>query len=405
MTSLSDSSINSANNNPKNRLYIVLFIMFFVAISWLGIIDQQSTDYIDEALVQAGIAFASSKILNALLATLQSFELSVGIASLSLGEALSPINDLVENYADLMKLAIGSLFIQKILLGIVSDTLFKIILTISGLLAAASVYFQHSASVFLLLRFFLFTLFLRFSLVIMVMLNGATDSFFLNKQTEEELQQVTQLEESESKLSADQRRVLVEEISALNKAIDSFAEQLEDKKEQEEEIKIELDKLDEKIAELKKELPGFQLINRDPRLVSLENDRKSLNTLLDKVEDEIQQFERDQTRVAKEIEFAQLTLEGKADGFFGSIASSFSSGIAGVRDAISLDKISEIKEKFDSMFDTFLKIMALFLLKTLIFPLLFLYAITRVFKAVWQIDPAKYLPALGKISKTSKAVE
>lgn len=403
MTNVTESFISSANDNSRYRLYIALFIMCCVAISWLGVIDQKSTAYIDEALVQAGVAFAGSKVLNALLATLQSFEVSVGIASLALGETLSPINDLVENYADLMKLAIGSLFIQKILLGIVSDSVFKVVLTISGLLAAGAVYFQHAASQLFLLRFFLFTLFLRFSLVIMVMLNGVADHLFLNEQTEQELQQVAQIEEAESKLSVEQRQVLIEEISVLKKTTEDLMAQLSEKLAFQAQIKIELEKADQKITDLKKDLPVFQLINRDPRLVALETEQKAIKTQMDELVKEIRELEREQTRVTKEIEFAQLTLEGKADGFFGSIASSFTSGIAGVRDAISLDKISEMKEKFDSMFETFLKIMALFLLKTLIFPLLFLFAITRAFKAVWQIDPARYLPALGRISNSNKA--
>lgn len=403
MTNVTESFISSANDNSRYRLYIALFIMCCVAISWLGVIDQKSTAYIDEALVQAGVAFAGSKVLNALLATLQSFEVSVGIASLALGETLSPINDLVENYADLMKLAIGSLFIQKILLGIVSDSVFKVVLTISGLLAAGAVYFQHAASQLFLLRFFLFTLFLRFSLVIMVMLNGVADHLFLNEQTEQELQQVAQIEGAESKLSVEQRQVLIEEISVLKKTAEDLMAQRSEKLAFQEQIKIELEKADQKIADLKKELPVFQLINRDPRLVALETEQKAIKTQMDELVKEIRELEREQTRVTKEIEFAQLTLEGKADGFFGSIASSFTSGIAGVRDAISLDKIAEMKEKLDSMFSTFLKIMALFLLKTLIFPLLFLFAITRAFKAVWQIDPARYLPALGRISNSNKA--
>lgn len=403
MTNVTESFISSANDNSRYRLYIALFIMCCVAISWLGVIDQKSTAYIDEALVQAGVAFAGSKVLNSILAMLQSIEFSIGFASLGFGEVLSPINDLVENYADLMKLAIGSLFIQKILLGIVSDSVFKIVLTISGLLAAGAVYFQHAASQLFLLRFFLFTLFLRFSLVIMVMLNGIADHLFLNEQTEQELQQVAQIEEAESKLSVEQRQVLIEEISVLKKTAEELLAQRSEKLSLQEQIKIELEKADQKIADLKKELPVFQLINRDPRLVALETEQKAIKTQMDELVKEIRELEREQTRVTKEIEFAQLTLEGKADGFFGSIASSFTSGIAGVRDAISLDKIAEMKEKLDSMFSTFLKIMALFLLKTLIFPLLFLFAITRAFKAVWQIDPARYLPALGRISNSNKA--
>ena len=50
------------------------------------------------------------------------------VASFGLGEALDPLNDLVEQYSTLMKYAIASLLVQKLLLTITSNIVFKLLL-------------------------------------------------------------------------------------------------------------------------------------------------------------------------------------------------------------------------------------------------------------------------------------
>ena len=98
----------------KHRIKIILItaILAVVLISWLSILDKRSSSYVDAALVDSTVAFGIARGMNAVISVLQSttleFSMVAGV-SVSLGEMLDPLNDLIEDYSSLMKLSIGCL--------------------------------------------------------------------------------------------------------------------------------------------------------------------------------------------------------------------------------------------------------------------------------------------------------
>src|SRR5690606_17158379 len=90
------------------RHYIAIAAVVIVILSWLGVLDSISDDYLNSSLVQATAAFASARALNAVISMLQGTEVSLLVLSLSVGELLDPLDDLVEQYSTLMKYAIAS---------------------------------------------------------------------------------------------------------------------------------------------------------------------------------------------------------------------------------------------------------------------------------------------------------
>jgi len=50
-----------------------------------------------------------------------------------------------------------------------------------------------------------------------------------------------------------------------------------------------------------------------------------------------------------------------------------------------------LKDKLSDASDTIMEVMALFVLRTLILPLLFLYCLTVVFKTIWRVDARELL--------------
>ena len=187
----------------RGRVIVMAVVLVLMLVSWLGVIDRASTEYIDSSLVQASVAFGVAKLLNALISMLQSVEVEVSMitfsGSLGLGELLDPFNDLVEDYSSLMKLSIGSLLIQKLLLGIISDLFFKVLLTLSGALVLVSLLRPSLAGFNQLVRLFAFLVFLRFALVLVVALNGVVGEYFLADQSN---QGIASLEALPSKVEA-----------------------------------------------------------------------------------------------------------------------------------------------------------------------------------------------------------
>jgi hypothetical protein len=63
--------------------------------------------------------------IDAAVSLLQSAEIDVIFASVQLGELLDPINDAIERLSSVMLRAVGSLFLQRIVLEIASSPVFK----------------------------------------------------------------------------------------------------------------------------------------------------------------------------------------------------------------------------------------------------------------------------------------
>jgi hypothetical protein len=103
--------------------------------------DTRATAYIDQSLKNAGAAFLLARGFNAVVSVFQESELQlepagVGV-SLALGQALDPINDLVERFSWVMLASLTSLGIQKFLIEITPFLSIQILLllALSALLA------------------------------------------------------------------------------------------------------------------------------------------------------------------------------------------------------------------------------------------------------------------------------
>jgi hypothetical protein len=103
---------------------------------------------------------------------------------------LDPINDLVEDYSSAMKLAIASLVIQKILLSVVSETVFKVLLSLSGVALIGSVLMKGTAPMNILFKVFVSLAFLRFILVAVVLLNGMVNHAFIDDRRDEAMERL-----------------------------------------------------------------------------------------------------------------------------------------------------------------------------------------------------------------------
>ncbi len=385
----------------RGRVIVMAVVLVLMLVSWLGVIDRASTEYIDSSLVQASVAFGVAKLLNALISMLQSVEVEVSMitfsGSLGLGELLDPFNDLVEDYSSLMKLSIGSLLIQKLLLGIISDLFFKVLLTLSGALVLVSLLRPSLAGFNQLVRLFAFLVFLRFALVLVVALNGVVGEYFLADQSN---QGIASLEALPSKVEARdvegadaaELRELAEQAeqsraereTVLNARLAEIAEQREQLESNHAAAKAELDKLESG-------MDTVQLVNvfsRTPEHAKAIAQVDLLEDQLDLLEDEQEKAENGLGLIQRERAAAENPED--SDGFMGSLGSTFST----LTDPASW---SALQDTLTNATNTIMMVMALFILRTLILPLLFLYCLGIAFKAIWRVDARellmRYLPA------------
>ena len=302
-TSLSGEAVRGI----KKYWFIVTTIMVLVFVSWQGKVDDYSKTYINDSLQGAVVAYAGARTLNAGISVLQSTDVGVGFASITIGQSLDPINDLIEDFSSLLKWAIGSLLIQKILLNVISDLGFNLLLSGAGLWLIVDLIWPSRFSI-QVRKFVLSILVIRFALVAAVLCNSLVDQLYLERELTQNIAAIT-------------------ELSAF----------VNDKPEQYTLIKDTDGSL----------LDGPTLDSTDGALGLL---GKWAQNTADVVEDSI-----------------VSTTDGIVNGWNGIVS--------------TLD-ISVLKEKTDAAIENILQSMAIFAFKSILMPLLFLFAILRSTKYV-----------------------
>lgn len=373
----------------------MVVVLVLMLVSWLGVIDRASTDYIDSSLVQASVAFGAAKLLNALISMLQSAEVEVSMVvfsgSLGLGEMLDPFNDLVEDFSSLMKLSIGSLLVQKVLLGIVSDVFFKVVLTLSGGMVILSLLRPSLAGFNQCARLFAFLLFLRFALVVVVALNGVVSEYFLAGQSDRSIAVLEalpgELEETEAQETdaATARDLAMQAEAARSEREIMLTARLTELAEQREQL---TSKHAQATAELEELQDGMETVERI-NVFSRSPEHAKAIAQVDLFEEQLELLEDEQLKAQKGLAMIQSERQAaqNPDG-----ASSLMDSVSGTFSKLTNPlALGALKDKLSDASDTIMEVMALFVLRTLILPLLFLYCLTVVFKTIWRVDARELL--------------
>jgi hypothetical protein len=147
---------------------LAVLSLALLLLSWSRVLDAPAGDYLDGALKRTLITFAVARALNGSISMLQDADLSVSPAgvgvTLSPGELLDPINDLIEQFSSILLVASISLGAQKILLGISSGVLLTVglgVALVAGLLLhwraaplASQRWVWRVSALLILMRFF-----------------------------------------------------------------------------------------------------------------------------------------------------------------------------------------------------------------------------------------------------------
>lgn len=131
------------------RAVSIAAALLLVVASWLPAVQERADDLTDQGLKRALVTFAVARGLNAAISVVQGTELSlqplgVGV-TLTLGQVLDPINDLVEQFSSLMLFASVAFGVQQMLLKIAGTWVVSTLVTVialvwTGLLLAGRSY-------------------------------------------------------------------------------------------------------------------------------------------------------------------------------------------------------------------------------------------------------------------------
>jgi hypothetical protein len=103
-------------------------------LSFLNSLDRKGNSYFEETMKRAFFTFALARGLNGIISVIQGTQVSISAVagvSVSVGELLDPVNDLIERFSWVMLIATASLGIQKVFMEIGTGMGFKLVLTLS----------------------------------------------------------------------------------------------------------------------------------------------------------------------------------------------------------------------------------------------------------------------------------
>ena len=116
----------------RSVLFTVLIITLTV-LSFHGTFDQFASDQVDKTTVESVGLYALSRLINAGISVLQTAGINA-IVNVEIGQIFDPINDAIERLSTALVWAIGSLFLQGIILKIAASELFKWAFLISAVI-------------------------------------------------------------------------------------------------------------------------------------------------------------------------------------------------------------------------------------------------------------------------------
>jgi hypothetical protein len=509
-------------DSDRKKLLLMLIVFIVLTISWTGILDDLSAEFLNNSFINAVVTYGSARAINALVSVMQTATIEGNVifagASVNIGQVLDPINDAVERLSDVMAIAIGSIVLQKTLLAISSSLLFKVSLTLAGAALIISSYIKEAPWIQSLSKLFVFLVFIRLSLGAMLLLNLSVDNYYLSEKIDNNQKELTvlksKLDEKQSKtkndielkieelidrqdiknahlilISAEKVELfnrMVNEEGELNRRIeklknDSHTQEinklsvqkdiknskfsllldeqaalsiqviskdgeldkatseldfidknnpfytnalLDNIKSARSEIKINIEEKTSQISNIKEELQRIEdelrnnveeISESDDTLLSIasaavsdsvgsvtnlifdNNDPFSADPSLDNIKASILEiknnFEVKESQIGDlqdELTRIEDDINKKEEEISGSV-----SGIIYTATKIALSPLTYLKNQAEVLLDT----MILFMMKTVIFPLLFMYLLIKGFKIIWGIDVRALIKREQKLSE------
>ena len=155
------------------RSAVLAFIVaIMMACAWLAPMDMPATEKVDAGLKRALISFATARAFNAVISVAQGTEASIqplgfGV-TLTPGQILRPIHELVEQFSNLMLAASVVFGVQKVLISIGSYWPLSLALTVAAL-GWLSCHLRQRPPPVLLSRLLVILLMLRFAIPVVTL--------------------------------------------------------------------------------------------------------------------------------------------------------------------------------------------------------------------------------------------
>ncbi|MDR2508273.1 MAG: hypothetical protein LBD67_09845 [Candidatus Accumulibacter sp.] len=159
------------------RFFVPILVALMTAAAWIPRFDAMANERVEAGLKRAAATYATARLLNGIISVAQGTEIAATPAGIGVtltpGQILEPLNDLVEKFSQVMLMAMVAFGIEKVLLMVGASWAISVILTLIA--AAWSVLYLRGTEPRWLARLLLALIITRFAMPVSLM---ATDMVF-----------------------------------------------------------------------------------------------------------------------------------------------------------------------------------------------------------------------------------
>lgn len=183
------------------RVFLTAGLLTFVAASWSGFLDNNAQTTTEASFKRALATFALARGLNGVISVAQGTEIAiqpVGVGlTITAGEILDPLNDLVERFSWLALVACASLGTQMLMTELLSNVWISSLLSVT---VAAYLFVLWWPKGFagreILLKICLLLVFIRFVFTVVTLASGWINSAVLVDRQEASMERIAQTTEN-----------------------------------------------------------------------------------------------------------------------------------------------------------------------------------------------------------------
>ncbi len=189
------------HQSQLTRVFLTAGLLTLVAASWSGYLDNNAQSTTEASFKRALATFALARALNGVISVAQGTEIAVqpvGVGlTITVGEILDPLNDLVERFSWLALLACASLGTQMLMTELLSNVWVTSLLSVTGLAYLLVLWWPKGfAGREILLKTCLLLIFTRFVFTFVTLASGWINSAVLIDRQDASMERIAQTTEN-----------------------------------------------------------------------------------------------------------------------------------------------------------------------------------------------------------------
>ena len=374
------------NQNPIKLWLLSIFTLMLLILAWTNAIDTAAIEYVNNSLVDAGLIFATARGINAVISVLQGTEIDALFITITVGELLDPINDLIERFSAIMLAALGVLVVLKLMLEIVGHDAFNILLTVVAVIAIGALALNRRDLYQLGAKLLIITIVLRFGLSFVAFATEIVDETFLLDREKKQQQSMEifldELEELETAVGANPR--FEKQIETLDDEVYFMNESMLERRKASDELEKELQGEEAELKTLCFPLPILacnETFLADEKVTRLKGLTLKIDTLKNSIESTQHGIDETNAKL-KVLEGKRECLQKKTIGETCGIWNK-------IKEASTIDirsKLNQLEEYTGTFVDSTINLLASLVFKSILLPIGFLFLVVALCRRVLRLS-------------------